>query len=200
MCPGWPRASSAARCPRRAVAITCLPTWRWSRRRRSSSCCCSSSSWRCSSCAVSASCWTPTAACPRPTGQTTPRRTRSITASSEGPQIGKNLKNNNNYKRLIWCLKSTNDCWFIRKTTAFRKSWHLTRISTSPTASPCQIRKFSTATSQIIDQTTNYRGPEVQVMHPSPPFPCHQFSRGLPRSSSISHRVEYLLRSKPVGW
>lgn len=92
MCPGWLRASSAVRCPRRAAAITCLPTWRWSRRQPSSSCCCSSSSWPCSSCAVSASCWTPTAACPHPTGQITLRRTRLITASSEVPWGSTNWK------------------------------------------------------------------------------------------------------------
>lgn len=107
MCPGWPRASSAARCPRREVAITSLPTWRWSRRLPSSSCCCSSSSWPCSSCAASASCSTLTAACPPPTGQTTQKKTRLITALSEEPKrIGNKLQ--------IWLI------WF-----AYRALWPL---------------------------------------------------------------------------
>ena len=104
MCPGWLRASSAARCPRRAAAITCLRIWRWSRRRRSSSCCCSSSSWPCSSYAVFASCWTRTAACPHPTGQTTLRRTRLITALSEESCGCTNWRKEiRNKKKLIWC-------------------------------------------------------------------------------------------------
>lgn len=103
MCPGWLRASSAARCPRRAAAITCLRTWRWSRRRRSSSCCCSSSSWPCSSYAVFASCWTRTAACPHPTGQTTLRRTLLITASSEESCGCTNWRKKIRNKKLIWC-------------------------------------------------------------------------------------------------
>lgn len=80
---GWPNIFTAARCLRLGPPSPSLSS-RWNRRLPSSLCSCSSSFWGCWSCAASASCWIPTAACRVPRGRTIWKKTRLTTASPDG--------------------------------------------------------------------------------------------------------------------
>lgn len=80
---GWPSTSTAARYLRLGPISPSLSS-PLSKRQPSSLCCSCSFSWACWLCAVSAFCWTPTAACLLLHGQTIWRKTHLTTASREG--------------------------------------------------------------------------------------------------------------------